>query len=173
MAWSARHRWALVALATSACALPDADLDGDGYAVSQGDCDDLLATVHPEADDAPGDGVDQDCDGIEVVLRAEGLAHGCELDDTGAVACFGDGTFGQTDPPYIAEEIVDLAAGSYHTCALTISGRVSCWGLDRFGQASPPALTFDAIGASEHFSMGRRYSGEWVCWGACVDARPF
>ena len=48
------------------------DLDGDGYSLAQGDCDDRndpahLAEAmarHPGANDICGDGIDQDCDGI-------------------------------------------------------------------------------------------------------------
>lgn len=38
------------------------DEDRDGYTVDEGDCDDGDASVHPGAEDACGDGVDQDCD---------------------------------------------------------------------------------------------------------------
>lgn len=44
-----------------------ADGDGDGWAVADGDCDDAAADVHPTAEDFPGDGVDQDCDGGDAV----------------------------------------------------------------------------------------------------------
>ena len=49
------------------------DLDGDGYTLAQGDCDDridtpehlaLAKTRHPGAMDICNDGIDQDCDGI-------------------------------------------------------------------------------------------------------------
>jgi hypothetical protein len=45
--------------------LPDAsvDDDGDGYTEDQGDCDDDDATVHPNASEVCGDGVDRDCSG--------------------------------------------------------------------------------------------------------------
>lgn len=39
------------------------DLDGDGYAPDEGDCDDVDATAHPGASERYYDGVDQDCDG--------------------------------------------------------------------------------------------------------------
>lgn len=42
-----------------------ADVDGDGFLVADGDCDDLAPEVHPSAVDAPGDGVDGDCDGAD------------------------------------------------------------------------------------------------------------
>lgn len=39
------------------------DADEDGYTVAEGDCDDTDATVHPGAEETPGDGVDANCDG--------------------------------------------------------------------------------------------------------------
>ncbi len=44
--------------------LCDADRDGDGYPKSH-DCLDTDATVHPGAIDISGNGVDEDCDGID------------------------------------------------------------------------------------------------------------
>lgn len=41
------------------------DADGDGHTAAEGDCDDADPTVHPGATDRVGDGVDQDCDGID------------------------------------------------------------------------------------------------------------
>ncbi len=45
--------------------LPSAsvDDDGDGFSEDQGDCDDEDATVHPNASEVCGDGVDRDCSG--------------------------------------------------------------------------------------------------------------
>ena len=41
------------------------DEDLDGVTVEEGDCDDSLASVNPYATDLVGDGVDQNCDGID------------------------------------------------------------------------------------------------------------
>ncbi len=50
------------------------DADGDGYVPAEGDCDDLDAESYPGADDIPGDGIDQDCDGVDAQLDFRALA---------------------------------------------------------------------------------------------------
>lgn len=42
------------------------DADGDGITVAGGDCDDSDATISPYSQDVPYDGIDQDCDGVDV-----------------------------------------------------------------------------------------------------------
>ena len=41
------------------------DDDGDGFTEYDGDCDDYDSNIHPGAYDYPGDGIDQDCDGMD------------------------------------------------------------------------------------------------------------
>ncbi|TNE87126.1 MAG: hypothetical protein EP330_19350 [Deltaproteobacteria bacterium] len=43
---------------------PCVDEDGDGYKACDGDCDDRDPEVHPGAKDRAGDGIDNDCDGV-------------------------------------------------------------------------------------------------------------
>jgi hypothetical protein len=73
------------------------DADGDGFGtplvsleaciappdyVAEGsDCDDFDGTVHPGAVDIPGDGIDQNCDGIDAVLSSP-----CQLDIIGELS---------------------------------------------------------------------------------------
>ncbi len=51
------------AVAAAQAAAATADLDGDGADWTD-DCDDLDASVSPLADELPGTGVDEDCDGV-------------------------------------------------------------------------------------------------------------
>ena len=56
--------------ATLLRALSDVDRDGVAALLGGGDCDPFDAAVHPGAPDAPGDGRDTDCDGIDPAPRA-------------------------------------------------------------------------------------------------------
>ena len=51
-------------------AIADLDRDGSSALLGGGDCDDLDATRHPGAIDIPGDGIDQDCDGLDTIALA-------------------------------------------------------------------------------------------------------
>ncbi len=64
------------------------DADADGYAILQGDCDDNDSTIHPDLEDTPGDGVDQNCDGDD----------GVQLDEDGDGYTFFDGDCDDANP---------------------------------------------------------------------------
>jgi hypothetical protein len=73
-----RDGWGVLAGAALACDRPASTAD------NWLDCDDADAAVHPEAEDASTDGVDQDCDGHD----------GAQVRDTAVPDCTGDADTG-------------------------------------------------------------------------------
>jgi hypothetical protein len=66
--------------------LRDSDDDGDGFTENEGDCDDSNAGINPAADEVAHDGIDQDCDGADL-LDGDGDGYnggpgGDDCDDT-------------------------------------------------------------------------------------------
>ena len=51
----------------------DVDDDGDGFTENQGDCNDENAAVNPDAQEICGDGIDQDCNGIDLACDEPSL----------------------------------------------------------------------------------------------------
>lgn len=53
------------------------DRDGDGFSArfGGGDCDDHSPDVHPGAEDIPGNGIDENCEGGDAVVEAEPAAE--------------------------------------------------------------------------------------------------
>ena len=53
---------------------PTADQDADGFSPTgepgRIDCDDSSSSIHPGADDTAGDGIDQNCDGVDGIAGA-------------------------------------------------------------------------------------------------------
>lgn len=90
-----------------------------------------------------------------------GNHHTCAILDTNAVACWGQGTFGQLGYGNNANRgyanlgsaltTVDLgtdrtataiSAGRYSTCAILDNGSVKCWGLNNYGQLGQNSTTW-------------------------------
>lgn len=129
----------------TACKEPPPPFCGDGIVNLDEACDD--------GNDQNGDGCEADCSlsPTAAIQIAAGGAHTCALLDTGAVRCWGDGSFGQLgygnseiigddETPASAGNVdvggtvTQIASGALHTCALLDTGAVRCWGRGFFGQ---------------------------------------
>ncbi|MGD8542524.1 MAG: PilC/PilY family type IV pilus protein [Desulfobacteraceae bacterium] len=70
---------------------PNVDNDGDGYTESGGDCNDFDAAIHPGATEICGDGIDQDCNGLDLpcyTVNIDNDFDGFTTDGTGVAPNF-------------------------------------------------------------------------------------
>ncbi len=77
-----------------------ADGDGDGFGACE-ECNDADFDVNPDALEIPGDGVDQNCDGVEqcyVDADDDGWRPDDSVTDSANIACDGAGEAVETDP---------------------------------------------------------------------------
>ena len=76
------------------------DFDRDGFTAEEGDCNDANSMINPNAPDFCGDGIDQDCNGIDLVCLPQEFYGGWQLGDNTAadfisVTIFSDGVYMQ------------------------------------------------------------------------------
>lgn len=95
----------------------------------------------------------------DYVELAVGVGHGCVVEASGRLFCWGANDFGVSDPwaeswTYGAHEVqspneelrvASVGAGHYHTCAQHIDGRVLCWGCNIVFQLGPSSRPPTAI----------------------------
>jgi hypothetical protein len=58
---------------------PSFDMDGDGYSILDGDCNDSENTIFPGNPELSGDGIDNDCDGVDGVHSGIQCAYNIEM----------------------------------------------------------------------------------------------
>lgn len=101
-----------------------ADADADGWLVDE-DCDDADGAAFPGAEETPGDGVDQDCDGADT--PGEGGGGGDSgADDTGAPE---SGGADKADPAGCACSSAPAPSAPW----LVAAGLAACWTARRRG----------------------------------------
>ena len=105
------------------------DFDGDGFEDCALDCDGTSIRIYPNAVDLVGDGIDQNCDGIDQqqMIAARLYSHVCVL-DAGSIKCHlrGNEDVGQIDIP--EGVFTQVEVGDDFTCALHDNDDVQCWG---------------------------------------------
>jgi hypothetical protein len=165
------------------CSLPS------GYVDNDLDCDDTDDEVHPGGEDIRADGIDQDCDGTEVVWRQIDVAHeyACAIDTELSIHCWGDeastgypvGSYpdGTTDPP--EGSYTHISTGYNHACAIEEGSRdIVCWGGCVDGECDSPPGDYISVAAggwqrvlSYYYTYNRAYTcgvtttGALRCWG--------
>ena len=89
-----------------------------------------------------------------------GSAHACVIDGDGALSCWGDDDYGQTDAP--DGSFIDVDGGNRFTCSVATSGAVQCFG--DYGGA-PSGGDFESLCVNAENACGVRSDGSIECWG--------
>ena len=88
-----------------------------------------------------------------ITAISAGGYHGCALNSSGGIKCWGENSTGQlgdgtTTEQHTPVDVIGLssnataiAAGSSHTCALTSDGGAKCWGYNMYGQLGDATYT--------------------------------
>ncbi len=93
-----------------------------------------------------------------------GYQHGCALDSSGSIVCWGRDTAGETRPRKGA--FTTLALGEKVSCGLRPDGSIECWG----GTPNPaPQDRFIAVAVTGHMDgqntvCGVRTDKTITCW---------
>ncbi|MCO4769105.1 MAG: hypothetical protein KDA24_03690 [Deltaproteobacteria bacterium] len=125
------------------------DSDGDGAVDSCGDCDDTDATVYPGAPETCGDGIDQDCDGVDATGDVDGDTYidadcgGDDCDDSDA--SINPGVDGDADGSNVCDDCDDADPnnfpGNLEICADGIDQ--DCSGADDDGDSDNDGYVSD------------------------------
>ncbi len=105
----------------------------------------------------------ESADAHHAVQVSAGSWHTCVVMSSGAIECWGDNDYGETDAPAGSFSLV--SAGRSHTCAVTSSDAVECWGSNRWGQTDAPAGRFSQVSAGRSHTCAVTSSGAVECWG--------
>jgi len=91
--------------------------------------------------------------GKKVKAIAYGDIHGCAVNTSGVVKCWGYNGYGalghntttSSSTPMVVynlgKKIKAIAAGVYHSCAVTTKGAIKCWGFNVYGQLGDNTTT--------------------------------
>jgi alpha-tubulin suppressor-like RCC1 family protein len=98
---------------------------------------------------------------------AAGGSSSLALLASGSVTAWGDNTYGETNVPANATNVIALAAGAYHVLAVTMGGTVIGWGANFSDDLNIPASATNAVAvaAGDTHSLALKSDGTVVAWG--------
>lgn len=139
-------------------AVPFHDVDGDGFMVEDGDCNDADPEIFP-FDRTANHGTT----GCGWVVSS-GIDYACGLSSAGEISCWGNdnGTDNLKAPEGI---FIDISVGTGHGCARDANNMVTCWGWDTYGQGPAPEIPMKAISAGAYQTCGIDMNDKVICWG--------
>ncbi len=118
--------------------------------------DGTLACWHLEV----GFGPSLEPDGVFAGVSAGGL-HGCGVRSDGALACWGEDTYGQASPPQDAFTVSNT--GDPYTC--NFPHNHECLYKGWFNIVTPPQGNFAFVSSGDRYSCGITKAGKRSCWG--------
>ena len=121
-----------------------------------------------------GEAVSAQAAGYRWSAVSAGGNYTCGLKVDGSIACWGDNSAGQDNPP-AETDFSAVSAGGGAACALRTDGSIACW-----GQASSPGQfivpsghDFTAVSAGASHACALKTDASIVCWGENLSgARP-
>jgi hypothetical protein len=148
----------LILALLSACGPGNADEDGDGVSVADGDCDDTEAKIHPGARDVPYDGLDTDCGGGSDDDAdgdgADDAAHGGDdCDDADPTVYPGAGEDWQDDVDQDCDGVADVEGAACEADIDLVSADGARVALDLCGAWSMDASFDVAAGELRTFEL--------------------
>lgn len=137
----------------------DTDNDGDGFTPNEGDCNDNDSSIHPGATDPEGDGIDQDCDGIDgnlplseiLVLPVDSTVLANQAIKLSATGIFEDGTSQNLSSVVTWSNGPQFSSSTPGTFTVTatrdgITGSATVHVVARTGDNTPPFAAITAPG---------------------------
>jgi alpha-tubulin suppressor-like RCC1 family protein len=111
---------------------------------------------------------------LPAATAVKGDQHLTAINAHGRAVSWGNNTYGQTNVPPQATDLIALAAGYHHTLALRADGQLVAWGRNNAGQLNLPegATNIVAIWSGAEHSYARRADGTLFSWGTGAQMPP-